>query len=442
MKKVSAIYGNDSFVVQLKARILYYFGWFILAVLTTIMLKDLFIVHQSGLTTYLSSMLVMLFGVVTGIVLLRSGKYTLAATLMTILISLGMLTGFLGKISSAEPYNAYTGFAYYFGALIILTAFFANRTVLVLNTCLFITGEIIYYQMIKGRFTPEVNLMVDNAVEDCAIALLLTGMLAFGIISLNMKAILLVNEESRKNKDQYERLSAMIVKITGTARELNASASDLQENSASLNDMSNIQASSMEEIASSIEEYSELANSNASNIEKASSIANHTLDVSQEGIRAVRGTLELTGKIADKIKIIEEIAFQTNLLALNAAVEAARAGEQGRGFAVVAAEVRKLAERSQIAAKDINELSHRSVENSQSTEHTISDILSRIENTACIIGEIANSVVGQEENLKQIGVNLEHLNQNSQKHTSIAARLFETANVLKTKAGELSEERS
>ncbi|MGM3372128.1 methyl-accepting chemotaxis protein, partial [Escherichia coli] len=68
-----------------------------------------------------------------------------------------------------------------------------------------------------------------------------------------------------------------------------------------------------------------------------------------EGGESVQQTVVAMKKIAQRISIIDDIAYQTNLLALNAAIEAARAGEHGKGFAVVAAEVRKLAERSQVA---------------------------------------------------------------------------------------------
>jgi methyl-accepting chemotaxis protein len=434
MGKISTIYENQSFVIQLKAKVLYYFGWFVLGILTLVTLKDLIVVHQTGLASYLSSMLVMLLAVLAGLMLLRKGNYKIAATIMTISFSVGLLAGFLGKISSDEPYNAFTGYAYYFGAIIVLTAFFANRTILVVNSLMFIIGEIIYFNLIKGQFTPEANSMIANAVEDCAIGLTLTGILSFGILSLNVKAIKLAEEETTKNKEQFERLSEVMDQMKRTTDDLHATATELQENSSSINDMSNTQASNMEEISASIEEYSELTGSNNLNIGKASEIAKETLSASQKGIKAIQGTLTLTDKIAEKIKIIEEIAFQTNLLALNAAVEAARAGDQGRGFAVVAAEVRKLAERSQMAAKDINELSNRSVENSRVAEQTINDILSRIENTTNLIAEIAMSVVGQDQNLQQITVNLEQLNQHSQEHASIASQLFETANILKTKA--------
>jgi methyl-accepting chemotaxis protein len=82
-------------------------------------------------------------------------------------------------------------------------------------------------------------------------------------------------------------------------------------------------------------------------------MANKAASEATEGGRRSSETVDAMKQIADKIGIIDDIAYQTNLLALNAAIEAARAGEHGKGFAVVAAEVRKLAERSQVAAQEI-----------------------------------------------------------------------------------------
>ena len=122
------------------------------------------------------------------------------------------------------------------------------------------------------------------------------------------------------------------------------------------------QASSVEEISSSMEEMSSAVKQNADNAQQTASISNKSSQDGENGGRAVADTVKAMKSIAEKIGIIEEIARQTNMLALNAAIEAARAGEHGKGFAVVAAEVRKLAERSQTAAKEISSVSISSVE--------------------------------------------------------------------------------
>jgi methyl-accepting chemotaxis protein len=258
-------------------------------------------------------------------------------------------------------------------------------------------------------------------------------------MSLNIDAVSKAEKEAVENKEQFERLSQMMIQVQGTIDKLHSSSGEISNNSASINEMANIQASNMEEISASVEEFSEQISAGALNIEKTSAIAQETFDFAKNGEKAVSNTLNQTQLIAQKIKIIEEIAFQTNLLALNAAVEAARAGDQGRGFAVVAAEVKKLAERSQTAAKEINELSQNSVINSENAGKTIGDMLNRINNTANLIKEMALSMTGQDNTIRLISHSIEQLNAMSQQNAGIATHLADTASELRKSAEELRQ---
>lgn len=171
------------------------------------------------------------------------------------------------------------------------------------------------------------------------------------------------------------------------------------------------QASSVEEISSSMEEMSGTVKQNADNAHQTSAIAVQSAKDGAEGGRSVSSTVTAMRSIADKIRVIEEIARQTNMLALNAAIEAARAGEHGKGFAVVAAEVRKLAERSQTAAKEIGELSITSVAIAEQAGKILHDIVPGIQRTADLVQEISASSSEQSDGIGQVAKAMHQLDQ-------------------------------
>jgi methyl-accepting chemotaxis protein len=144
-------------------------------------------------------------------------------------------------------------------------------------------------------------------------------------------------------------------------------------------------------------------------------------------------------QIADRISIIDDIAYQTNLLALNAAIEAARAGEHGKGFAVVAAEVRKLAERAQLAAKEISEVADNSVELAERAGGLLTAIVPAIQKTSDLVQEIAAASSEQSSGASQISSAIGQLNQTTQQNASSSEELAATANEMNGQAQQLRE---
>jgi methyl-accepting chemotaxis protein len=199
------------------------------------------------------------------------------------------------------------------------------------------------------------------------------------------------------------------------------------------------QAASIEELSASVEELASTVRQNADNTSQADALSRRVAASAEKSGKAVEEMVTSMSEIASRISIIEEIARQTNLLALNAAIEAARAGEAGKGFAVVASEVRKLAERSQKAAGEINDLSRRSTEVAGIAGRQIEELVPDIRKTAELIQEITAASTEQSAGADQIAKGVSQMDSVVQQNASSSEELATTSQELADQARSLVE---
>ncbi|MBP6801290.1 MAG: hypothetical protein RLZZ220_1176 [Pseudomonadota bacterium] len=235
------------------------------------------------------------------------------------------------------------------------------------------------------------------------------------------------------------KLSDTITQVRTAADALTNASGQVSATAQSLSQSSSEQAASVEESSASVEEMSASINQNAENAKVTDNLASKTAVEATEGGDAVKNTVDAMKKIAQKIGIIDDIAYQTNLLALNAAIEAARAGEHGKGFAVVAAEVRKLAERSQVAAQEIGGLAGDSVGLAERAGHLLDEIVPSIRKTSDLVQEIASASQEQSSGVAQINNAMNQLNQATQQNASASEELAATAEELGGQAEQLQQ---
>ncbi len=252
----------------------------------------------------------------------------------------------------------------------------------------------------------------------------------------NGNLTVVLRERSPQDK-LMQALSAMVQGLTQTVSEIRSIAGEVASASQSISTASvqvskgaSAQAAAAEEASSSMEEMVSNIKQNADNAQQTDKIANKSARDAQESGKSVLEAVAAMKEIANKISIIEEIARQTNLLALNAAIEAARAGEHGKGFAVVAAEVRKLAERSQKAAGEINQLSSTTLRVSEKSGEMLDKLVPDIQRTAELVQEITAASKEQDTGSEQINKALQQLEQVIQQNASAAEEMASTTEEL------------
>ena len=265
--------------------------------------------------------------------------------------------------------------------------------------------------------------------------------LAAGDLTVSIKAD--SRDETGQLKSAMQEMVGKLAHIIGEVRTaadaLTSASGQVSATAQSLSQGSSEQAASVEEVTASVEEASASVDQNTDNARATDGMATKAAAEAQEGGVAVKETVDAMKSIAAKIGIIDDIAYQTNLLALNAAIEAARAGEHGKGFAVVAAEVRKLAERSQLAAQEIGELAGSSVRLAEKAGGLLDEMVPAIRKTSDLVKQIAAAGQEQSGSLGQINSAMGQLNQTTQQGASASEELAATAEEMSSQAMQLQQ---
>ncbi|MEM7762594.1 MAG: nitrate- and nitrite sensing domain-containing protein [Pseudomonadota bacterium] len=248
------------------------------------------------------------------------------------------------------------------------------------------------------------------------------------------------------------KLREVVAEIQQAADSVGVGSSEISEGNANLSERTEQQAGSLEETASSMEQMTSSVRQNADNASQANQLALDAREQAKQGgnvvstaVSAMAEISTASGKIADIIGVVDEIAFQTNLLALNASVEAARAGEQGRGFAVVASEVRNLAGRSATAAREIKTLIDDSVDKVKDgtalvneSGEMLSEIVDRVTKVTDIVGEIAAASQEQSAGIEQVNSAVVKMDELTQQNAALVEQAAAASESLSDQAADLN----
>lgn len=281
----------------------------------------------------------------------------------------------------------------------------------------------------------NINLLVTSTNE----IIEKTRLIAEGDLRINLKKRSENDELMIALINMVEKIHEIVSNIYDGADNITVASAQLSSASEQMSQGSSEQATSAEEVTSAIEQMNANIAQNSDNAQQTEKIATKASKDIIEANEAVETTVKAMLEIAEKINIINDIAEKTDILAINAAIEAARAGEHGKGFAVVAAEVRKLAENSQIASKEIGEVSKRSVEISKNSGVLLSNVVPDIQKTKQLVQEIAAASAEQNSGSHQILSAINQLNTVVQQNAASAEELSSNSEEMTAQAETLKE---
>jgi methyl-accepting chemotaxis protein len=314
----------------------------------------------------------------------------------------------------------------------------------------FLQGELeqgINTEALHGEFahiSSAINLFVQNVKEQMLYVNSTLEKLANGDLSARIEGEYPGDFNIIKSSvnDLVSKLASVMESIQTDTTQIKLASTDVTNTSLSISQGASKQAAFLEETTSAIEEMSGAVSETAKNATLTKKIAETSAGLSIQGAKAVAKTVDAMQTIADRIKIIEDIAYQTNLLALNAAIEAARAGQHGKGFAVVAAEVRKLAKRSQVAATQISQITKDSVKVSEEAGQMIEAVVPKIEETAKLIKQIEIAAKEQDVGIGQITQAMNELDKVTQLNAQSSKQLLSSSQDLNNQAQKQSVQMS
>lgn len=279
-----------------------------------------------------------------------------------------------------------------------------------------------------------------NGVQEWLISMVdIVKLIADGDLTVEVKKLSEKDELSETLAKMVHSLSEIVNEIVYASENVSNGSGQMSSSANIIASGANEQASSNEEVSSSMEEMASNIEQNTENARQTEVTARKAAADIEETSSSVLKTVEAMKTIAEKISIVTDIAEKTDLLAINAAIEAARAGEHGEGFAVVAAEVRKLAEQSQVAAKEINELSKNSLKIAENSGNQLVAVVPDIKKTAMLVQEIATSSIEQGNGAMQVNNAMQQLSEITQQNSASAEELSSVSEQLNSQAEQMRE---
>ncbi len=382
---------DSPLVIQKKSYVLMWIFIILIPLISTAAISNIFTkIDYSQFIKVTIIDLVFLMSMISGLLLLRKGKYTITVNLVTVIFTLLVLLGNLTRLKIFIEFGA-NSFLFFMYAVIVFVAMFGSRWILAVVSLLMISTHVVFYFIANPQVAAHLKSVILSLFINNGISLVIVSVLSYFFSSITEEANKSVEEELEKNKKQYESTLTLLSAIKEQVANLSEASENTSKTSLSFSDTAEYQATFVEEVSATVEEVTGFVDNVSETVDGQFSSINSLIGIIRDLSVSIRemeeqinNGLKSTEVISGKIRagdeslqdmnnsmskiissstemtgivgIINDISDQINLLSLNAAIEAARAGEAGRGFAVVADEISKLADRTSASIKDIDRL--------------------------------------------------------------------------------------
>jgi methyl-accepting chemotaxis protein len=399
-------------LVQIKAFILFNIAVFFLNVLYLLIgiFSDLNLDYFRSISIFLI--------VLIDLVLVYRGKFRLSSNFFTMALIVVHLILLL-VIPSANSLDKFNNEFYFMLSFLVLSSLFSSDKVLLINASIIVLGSYAFYFF----RTDDLSAQATNAIINYTFVVGIILSSLFIASKIIKKTIVFAEKKTNQFIEEKKNAVYAFKTLTATSEAMLQMSGEISGLTDKLNDSTNIQVSSVEQMYANISRLSESISNNANYSEQALSSTSERVIVVRRSERLLKRVISSIRNISSKITVVEEIARRTNLLALNASIEAARAGNAGRGFAVVAGEVKKLAEISQDSAMEIIKLVKEGMKVSDQAWDYLGAIVENSNESRELIMKITDVLIEQKNNIKDIKTGMEEINHAAQTNAEVVDEL-------------------
>ena len=406
--------GNELFIIQLKTKA------FVLLNIAGFFFNILYLLIAACSNIdldYFTNTVIFLI-IITDLILVRKGKFNIAGNFFTLSLTFLMLL-VIHLFPAANNFDKFNNEFYFLLSFLVLSLLFSTDKVLIINASIIILGTFSFYvfRTDKASGTPT------DAIINYVFATIIIAVTLYVVSKIIKRTVIFAEEKADQFIEQKNNAVYAIKTLAATSEAMLKMSKKTVDLTDKLNDSTNLQADSVQQMYDNISSLSEAITNNASYSELALSSTTERVMVVRRSERLLKRVISSIRDISTKIKVVDEIARRTNLLALNASIEAARAGNAGKGFAVVADEVKKLAEMSHGSAKEIISLVNEGIAVSDQAWDYLGAIVDNSNESRELIMKITDVLMEQKDNINHIKVGMEEIKHAAQTNAEIVDKL-------------------